>query len=314
MREEMTHERCSELLLAYAQGALFGALREEVENHLDTCSDCSSEYAGLSALRAGPDAELNELERKRLRAGIDSELQKEREVDAPSVGRWRRNAAPLLAAAAAVAVIAVGFLVWQGSGSDSPLSTAGGDASTESRDEDRFRVEDEVGSVQGGGAGDPAGEEAAELEMEAPADQAGDPAGRQEGIPTQDSASGTMLFGGAPVITDDPYSNARFDPSSLRPARFPAIGASPEAYVNRLTRAVGDARVATLIHECTANLRTSGPPFWLATFATYYRADEILVIGFVRPVRGSRILEYELRGWHRDCDHPAPVYREGRLR
>ena len=322
MREEMTHERCSELLLPYAQGSLERAAADRVEQHLAGCDECARELDGLRGLRMElPVAELTDLERKRLRTGVRAGLEGLQEIPQPSDG-WRRRAAPLLAAAATLAIVAVGLVVWSGSGTDSPMSTAGRDESVENleggggdTDTDTFGAEAESDQAQGGAAQGAAGGEPAPeaAKIQAPAaDSAAGSVGRQQDAQTEEVA-GTLAFGAAPVITEQPYSTARFDPSSLIPPRFPGPGADLETYLNRITRAVEDASVTALIRTCTAQTNVSRPDPWFPTSATYYRADEILVIGFVQPVRSSRILRYELRGWHRDCEHPAPIYRSGRL-
>lgn len=316
MKEDMTHERCSELLLPHQRGELSGALTERVAEHLAGCPECSLEARGLGALLTGSlHVELDDLERRRLRTNIRAALSEEADPR-PGEG-WRRHAAPLLAAAALVVLVAVGLTVWPGARS-TDLPAAGGDTTVESRERESLDGAD-AGRPAAKAAEDPAGAPQTEsLEVrgrEAPAADAaeGTTAGGAGGKPETATAAGTLAFGAAPVVIDRPYSTARFEPSSLRPARFPRIAASEAGYVQRLTNNAGDAAVAALIRRCTASINANGTGGWLPTLATYYRPDEILVIGFVRPVRASRILEYELRGWHRDCDHPAPIYRTGRL-
>lgn len=102
------HERCSEMLGPFVRGELDASEAAEVQEHLQTCEDCSAEGEAAAALQEMP--VLTELESARLRSEVW------RTADT-STG-FNRKIAPWLGAAAAIAVLAVGIVTAGDSGDD----------------------------------------------------------------------------------------------------------------------------------------------------------------------------------------------------
>jgi putative zinc finger protein len=108
MPDEMTHERCSELLAAYAGGRLDASEQAAVEHHVGGCPDCSAELDAVRALSADGDAPLSELERARLERGIAWELG-DLIPSRPERSRVWTRLAQGLGAAALLAIVGVGI-------------------------------------------------------------------------------------------------------------------------------------------------------------------------------------------------------------
>jgi hypothetical protein len=140
--EAISHERCSELLRGYAEGALDARATAQVDEHLRACADCSAELRALMALRVD-DVALDDLERARLRKGISDRL------EAAPVGV---GTAPIIAAVSprrARLATALGVAALLAIGGVAVISLGG----------DHDRAQNAIGSVQdrgganGGGAG-----------------------------------------------------------------------------------------------------------------------------------------------------------------
>lgn len=106
---EMTHERCSELLADHVHGRLGAEDSRAVSAHLETCEACATERRALVAL-AGPGPEpLTEIERARMRRVVLDEavpMPEATSVVVPGPDR-RARLLPLLGAAAVVVIAAV---------------------------------------------------------------------------------------------------------------------------------------------------------------------------------------------------------------
>jgi hypothetical protein len=112
MKNDMDHERCSELLLPYLQEELDTGARAEVEDHLASCSDCTEERAALERLLAVEIEPMTASERSSMRARVAKELAPgvvERRVqrEPARAPKWWSRALPALGAVALVAVAAV---------------------------------------------------------------------------------------------------------------------------------------------------------------------------------------------------------------
>ena len=119
----------SEDLRAYALGELGSDRSREVEAHLSSCDACRSELAAVRALTDDEPEAMNDLERSRLRRGIEAR------VTAGAAGARGRGPRRLYAALGAATLIAIavvgGYFGLQGdlgmSGND---AGGGGDAGT----------------------------------------------------------------------------------------------------------------------------------------------------------------------------------------
>ena len=113
MRNEMEHERCSELLLAFVNDELDEGARADVADHLAGCPQCAEERQALEGLLAVEVPEMTEAERASLRAAVGDRLEAlpatSREIIASGrrTGGWWRRAVPALGAAAVLLLGAV---------------------------------------------------------------------------------------------------------------------------------------------------------------------------------------------------------------
>lgn len=127
------HESCSSLLRARALGRLDDGTRRAVDLHLQECDDCRLEERAVTALLKVPDERLSDVERGRLHDALESAAPRtaalRRERRPPHA--WRSKLAPALAAAAVLAVLAVG--VAQLSGGGGAVSSGGSGGAVESR-------------------------------------------------------------------------------------------------------------------------------------------------------------------------------------
>lgn len=162
---EMTHERCSELLADHVHGRLGAEDERAVSAHLDTCRECTAEHGALVAL-SGPGPEpLTDLERARMRRVVlDEAVPIPDEVASVAPSRDRRaRVFPLLGAAALIVIAAVfaygGLGGLGGSDEDGGAMDAaesggeGGDDSGASMEEQTTSSQAEVlDGAEGGGA------------------------------------------------------------------------------------------------------------------------------------------------------------------
>lgn len=129
MPEEMTHERCSELLRSYVSGELTGQSAAGVRAHLEGCPDCRAEERAVGVLLEGPGPtkhpeQMDDLERARLHRALAQELfarPANVEIATPGVRRRFARLAPALGAAAVLLVGLVLAGTIFGGGDDSEL-------------------------------------------------------------------------------------------------------------------------------------------------------------------------------------------------
>ena len=131
MKEDMDHERCSELLGSYARAELDERQRDAVEVHLESCSECRLEVIVVEALSAD-EAGLDPRERRKLHAAVAREIEPREPV---VIGRglarsgWARRFAPTLSAAALLLlVVIVGLSGLTGNGGEDGGDAASGGA------------------------------------------------------------------------------------------------------------------------------------------------------------------------------------------
>jgi hypothetical protein len=147
---EMDHQRCSELLSAFARGELGDVERAAVEEHLRTCEECRGELAAVEALSAETHARLSELERARLRRVVMEEAvplpDEPRAVAAPR----RARTFQLLGTAALLAV--VGGFAYLGLGGAGSNGLSGADSGGEATgvEEGGGRVRGQASDAAGG--------------------------------------------------------------------------------------------------------------------------------------------------------------------
>jgi hypothetical protein len=138
---ELTHERCSELLADYSAGELEAVETARVETHLARCGSCSRELRAVMALKV-PGEPLDDLERARLRRGIAQGLGDV--IATPQ--RPSRAGARFAAALGAAALLALGGVAVVS------LSSGGDDAAREAAEAGSdLRERDGADAAQGGG-------------------------------------------------------------------------------------------------------------------------------------------------------------------
>lgn len=156
MKEEMHHERCSELLRPYVLGQLDERDRTAVEAHVATCSACRAELRGAEILRPQDDHGLGPREQRKLHAAVARAVEPREPVlvgpRVPGHSRWGRFAPTLTAAALLVAIAVVGL---SGLGDDARRHAGGGGAESDAG-------AGRAGERQRGGATPAAGDEGAE--------------------------------------------------------------------------------------------------------------------------------------------------------
>jgi hypothetical protein len=146
MSVSMDHARCSALLGGYAAGALDDTAAAAVRSHLERCRECSAELTAIEAIGVGPDDAMSANERAALRAAVAAATGSTRPTATPQAvprrertpKQWRVGLAPALAAAAIVAVVAVGIATFAGmvtgtSGEGGGAVADGGEAATAER-------------------------------------------------------------------------------------------------------------------------------------------------------------------------------------
>lgn len=112
MTERIDHIACSSLLRPLVAGELDERSARAVRDHLESCELCRAELGAVRAVSADEGHTLTDVERTRLERDV---LAATRRLGTPSEGRsatrrhlWGQRLVPALAAAATLAVIAVG--------------------------------------------------------------------------------------------------------------------------------------------------------------------------------------------------------------
>ena len=101
-------DHASEDLRGYALGELGTERTREVEEHLRSCAECRSELVAVRALALAEPEPMNDLERARLRQGVQARVSP---AGATPKNRGARRLYAALGAAALIAIVAVGGYV-----------------------------------------------------------------------------------------------------------------------------------------------------------------------------------------------------------
>jgi anti-sigma factor RsiW len=286
---ELTHERCSELLAAFADGRLETEETVRVEAHVATCADCSAELRSIMFLRAGDDP-MTDLERARLRRGVSASLG---DVIAPArePSRLKVRLAAALGAAALLAVFGVAIV---------SLGTGGGDdeeAAATAEGSDRNPLRDEGAGGGAGAAGDTGvGQDAAAAPLPRPSydDDAGRLSGRK--LRRIGERSAALKSFGLAYSADD-------------------AAALKDEYVSDLAEQA-ETPVDNLILNCAEEVYEAQPYAALPAFAAKGTLEgrRALVLGFAWTEQESGPLDqFMLWTWPQSsCDQPID-YRAGRI-
>jgi hypothetical protein len=132
--EELTHERCSELLAAYVGEGLEAAGSEAVARHLASCPDCRQELNGLSELLAPAGPPMTSSERAALHEALPGPTGDARVVDfrprskrrEPISRPWPARLAAALGAAALLLVVAAAAVLLPRNASQQGAEGSGG--------------------------------------------------------------------------------------------------------------------------------------------------------------------------------------------
>jgi hypothetical protein len=126
------HDHDLDLIAEHASGLLSGADASRAAELVETCDICAGEFVDqrqiTALLVAAPMPAMSELERTRLRRSV---LDAVGTATATAAAPWQRRFLPLLSAAAAVVMVAVGIgVVGQFGGGDNTVTLADGGADT----------------------------------------------------------------------------------------------------------------------------------------------------------------------------------------
>lgn len=302
--DEMTHDRCSELLGSYVRGELPPEEARAVAAHLAGCGECRVEERAVAALGAAPDVDaLTDVERARLHRGLAQELFKPRaNADvagvAPVAQRWSRWAAPALASAAVIAAIVV--VTTGGGGSDETAGLSAPAVEEPNGTEDALEAEAGTG---GGGAG---------RGTRARADDS-KPLGAKAEQGEFDMASG----GPQPAFYEDFGDLSRSALVDLGNFRSFAGAYSPEdapglygPFLDRIKKEAAGARPE--VDECAATIPQDGKLIPVYGVAGEYDDRDALALGYVTSDPDSDELNrYLIWVWARDdCGHPIDTFFE----
>ena len=248
MTQEMDHDRCSELLRAYARDDLAAPERQAIESHLSSCADCRTELGAVRVLLGDDSESLTGRERRKLHAAVAREVAAmgpdgEARQAAPRRS-WGQRFAPTLAATALL-LVAVGVALTGGEGSDelgegtqrsAPAARDGGAVSEE--------------SFEAGGGGD-AGSAPVKSKTE---DRSKPESPTEDAETTEATEGGERLAGGAGVPRPRPRFKNAFvtDLSQMTTGVFDAYTAS---YTVADARKRADGFLMRLSAEAPADVR-----------------------------------------------------------
>jgi hypothetical protein len=277
MAQDIDHTTCSARLRAYVAGKLDDRTAASVARHLESCPHCAEERRAVALLHEEPPP-LTPDDRARLHAAVREEVSgRGRAGQARS---WRRRLAPALAAAAALAVLAVGApLVLTGS-QDSALEA-------------------------GRGAGDAGG-----ADSSTESDQLAGGAGAERGAARTSESAPRPRF--------DPSAGA-LSPAVLRRMGRNVPRARSTSFASEDAAAIGEElsarlvrqappEVADQIEECVEVVRRQSPGVLpVHGAAGTLEGTEVLVVAFVRGRGGRGALDgYQVWAWPRgSCDAPV---------
>jgi hypothetical protein len=283
---ELSHERCSELLAEFAADRLETHETARVEAHVVECTECAAELRSIMALRAG-DEPMTDIERARLHRGIAAELG---DVIAPArePSRFKARLATALGAAALLAVFGVAVV---------SLGTGGGDDDSGAASGTSNQLTDRAAEGGGGEAADAVGPEVA-AEAPRPRPSYDDDAGRLTATKLRKIGEKSVTLNSFELA----YSAA--DATALK-----------DEYVSDLAGQAG-APVESLIRSCAQKVYEAQPYAALPAFAARGTLEgrEALVLGFAwtdDPV--GPLDQFMLWTWpESSCDAPID-YRAGQI-
>jgi anti-sigma factor RsiW len=296
MNENITHERCSELMRPYVGGELGAADVAAVERHLASCDDCRQELSGMRALLDYEYDGLSGTELVRLERAISAAMRADRERAATVIPLERRAearrsfAGVALGVAAAVAIVAFAIVSVSGDG------PGDGDAGTTA-------AAPEAGGDAGGGGA-----------VEGPrptfgAGVASKAAFAEERVEDQEQTNFRSTLATSGKVTQRDLERLG---KSRRFQRFAAAYDAEDAtalqdrFVGLLARGAGDdAGTVTL---CTRNTLEASTGPALPVMGTFARFEDkrALVLGFVYTAQTEGALNrFTLWVWPRgSCDSP----------
>ena len=317
MTEELSHERCSELLPGFLEGALPGDDARLVEDHLASCEECRMEKLGLETLTTGEIEGLTAMERAALERGVMGGISEDTATTEviPLAPRRRIGArvAGALGAAAVVAVIAT--LAYFGSSGGLDEATMGGADTGERAEENAVGERDRSGRggrrrhrVAAGKVSD-----STALNAESETGTAFDTAQGPAPVPTfrveERRLSGPVLQKRGASSLDSVRAAAYYSYDDTSGARTLL-----EQLVDAARTSAGD-EVADQVDECaTRVLETSDPA--VPTFGILGTLDdrEVLVLGFAYTRASSGNLDrYMVWAWERGSCEVAVDFVEGKI-
>lgn len=319
MTEELSHERCSELLPGFLEGALPADDARRVERHLASCDECRMEKRGLEALTAGETEGLTTMERVTLERGVIGGISE----DAPTgtvvplapKRRFGVRVAGALGAAATVAVIAT--LAYFGSSGGLDEAGMGGADTAQVAEEDGPNDRDRTDAAgrrktKAAKAGGTVSDSAA-LNSEAEAVGAGGAAQDSAPVPTfrveQRPLTGAILQKRGESSLDSVRSAAYFSYDDTAGARTRL-----EQLVKAARSSAGEG-VADQVDRCASQvLETSDPA--VPTFGVLGTLDdrEVLVLGFAYTrARSGPLDRYMVWAWERGSCDVAVDFVEGKI-
>ena len=296
MNEDITHERCSELMRPYVGGELGAADVAAVERHLASCSDCRQELSGMRALLDYEYDGLSGTELVRLERAISTAMRADRDSAATVVPIERRAearrsfAGVALGVAAALAIVA--FAIVSVSGDDPEDGDAGSTA-----------IAPEGGGDAGGGGGAQGPRPVFVVGV------AGKAAFAEEGVEDEEQATSRNALSAPGRVTETDLE--RLGTSRLF-QRFAAAydpedaAALQDRFVGELAGGAGDdAGTVTL---CTRNTLEASTGPALPVMGTFARFEDkrALVLGFIYTDQTEGALNrFSLWVWPRgSCDSP----------
>ena len=342
MNPTMDHERCSELLRPFVDGALDRAAEAEVRAHLDSCEQCTIELEVVRRLIA-PETSLTEDESRNLRrqvlAAIDTpEPQRVTEVVPLRARRWNLGQALGVAALLVVGVVFVANYFGGAGGSDEATSADGAGVASEAgnvadiRDSLSFRRGPSRAKLNGVTLAEPDVVQAEK--REAPAEDAGgDDTGTVSGGGSASTAGGSEYKGGRRKAVRPLYVRGagrlndrrltligRFGlPLVLFPRAFTgadALKLQEDFLIQLANAAETDSNAkANQVIECGAQVISRPDPV-LPALATFGRAEgkQVFVLAFAwAESEDAPVDHYMVWTWPAfDCD-ALPTYRAGSI-
>ena len=308
---ELTHERCSELLRPYVTGDLDDSRAQQVRAHLAECEACALELHALEALHPVEVPPMTALERAAMRRAVRSSVISPRR---PSWGeRWGPRVAPALGAAALLVVIAIGVVSFRGLEDRAPLETSGGTDTFDAESDERVAGQT-AKDAGGGGRGGRNRTSDADARPKAAAIEAAAPQGDTAANEGTDELAGRVAPPTVLDLSQRRFGSARFDPRALVPADARRDHSLIGSRLDDLASSAPSERIRDVIVRCARSALDASRDPLVVTYASYFAGDRVLLIGFVWVDEATGRLNYQLRGWlSHACDRPSPIYREGQL-